>query len=547
MEFSPTSKFAKKVPKKGTGLYYDPLYGYVPLLDYLREAMDLDVFQRLQGIKQLSTVYLTFRGAVHTRFDHCVGTAYLASILFNRLRELGELVDKSDTDAPKMNSILEASISLAALFHDVGHGPFGHIFEMFCRRNKVFKGWTHEKMAKKLITGKDESGNYINDEPFKQIKTFLEKIKARFETSNSDSENITLLDPINIYNISSGNAPDLGSPELNNKYYFLKDIIASSYGLDRLDYLKRDAFFSGVNTGNIDIGEIISNLILKKHEDKYKLFLRTEGMPALETLLQARNLVFRRLYHNSVHRSAQELIIRGLIALQCDPKDICLLTDNELLTMFSEKPGLPYNISQRVKFRILYEQIHLCTHAFIRKHKATLQKYREMEGQWIVLKGLEDTIAEKAGMNNDSVFYDIEIIPAVKSQDFKEEMFFDEIDEKPKSLFDLAPHLDMIYGVDPYGEYDKAEHFNESVSDIIVCFPYDAIEKDIKELRTKVSEELEPGIDGLYTRKIEPMVKGFFTEILKVTESDPKFFEKKNEDFAKLKKKCVNYLTALTH
>ena len=81
MGFIPVSEFAKKVPRKGTGLYYDPLYGYVPLADYLREAMDLDAFQRLQGIKQLSTIYLTFRGAVHTRFDHCVGTAYLASIL----------------------------------------------------------------------------------------------------------------------------------------------------------------------------------------------------------------------------------------------------------------------------------------------------------------------------------------------------------------------------------------------------------------------------------------------------------------------------------
>ena len=105
MKFSPISNFAKKVPKKGTGLYYDSLYGYVPLPDYLREAMDLDVFQRLQGIKQLSTVYLTFRGAVHTRFDHCVGTAYLASILINRLREL---VDESDTNSPKINQILEA-------------------------------------------------------------------------------------------------------------------------------------------------------------------------------------------------------------------------------------------------------------------------------------------------------------------------------------------------------------------------------------------------------------------------------------------------------
>jgi len=61
MEFPLVSEFAKKMPKKGTGLYYDPIYGYVPLADYLREAMDLDIFQRLQGIKQLSTVYLTIQ------------------------------------------------------------------------------------------------------------------------------------------------------------------------------------------------------------------------------------------------------------------------------------------------------------------------------------------------------------------------------------------------------------------------------------------------------------------------------------------------------
>ncbi len=544
MKFPLTSEFAKKVPRKGTGLYYDPLYGYVPLPYYLREAMDLDVFQRLQGIKQLSTVYLTFRGAVHTRFDHCVGTAYLASLLFNRLREL---VVESDTDAPKINPVLEASISLAALFHDVGHGPFGHIFEMFCRREKKFKDWTHEKMAKKLITGQNGTGIDINEPYYTQIKTVLERIKTSFSESGSDFENIALLKPMNIYNIASGNPPDLGSPELNNKYYFLKDIIASSYGLDRLDYLKRDAYFSGVNTGNIDIGEIVSNLILKKREDKHKLFLRTEAVPALETLLQARNLVYRRLYHNSVHRSAQELIIRGLNALQCAPEEICFLTDNELLTMFSEKRGLGFDISKRVKFRTLYEKIHLCSHVFIRNHKAALQTYREVEGKWVELKGLEHEIAQKAGMDKDSVFYDIEIIPAVKSQDFESKIFFDEIDERPKSLFDLAPHLHMIYGGDVHEGYRRSDYFNESVSDIIVCFPYDAIEGDVKELRAKSGVELENGIGDLYTRKLEPLVKGFFSDILKVSDSDPDFFGEHKEHFSRIRKGCVKYLTDLAH
>jgi len=304
-------------------------------------------------------------------------------------------------------------MSLSSLFHDVGHGPFGHIFEMYCRRNKAYKSWTHENMAKKLITGKDESENDINEDIFKQIKMFLEKIKAKFDRTNPNSENIRLLDPINIYKVASGDPPDLGSSELNNKYYFLKDIIASSYGLDRLDYLRRDAYYSGVNTGSIDIGEIISNLVLKKDDGNYKLFLKVESRTAVETLLQARNLVYRILYHNSVHRSAQELIIRGLMALQCGPEAICLLNDNELLTMFSSNGGLASEISNRVKFRTLDEKIHLCSHTLIRDYKATLQGYRETDGQWLILKGREDEIAKCAGMDKDSVFYDIEIIPSV--------------------------------------------------------------------------------------------------------------------------------------
>ena len=153
-------------------------------------------------------------------------------------------------------------------------------------------------------------------------------------------------------------------------------------------------------------------------------------------------------------------------------------------------------------------------------------------------------------MDKDSVFYDIEIIPAVKTEDFTRKIFFDEIEGNPKSLFDLAPHLGMIYKGEVYPGYKKAEKFNESVSDIIVCFPYDAIEKDIeklRKLRTKCSAELETGIDDLYKNKLEPLVNGFFSEILKVTDSDPNFFKNKNDYFSKMKKKCVKYLTALTH
>ena len=78
-----------------------------------------------------------------------------------------------------------------------------------------------------------------------------------------------------------------------------------------------------------------------------------------------------------------------------------------------------------------------------------------------------------------------------------------------------------------------------------MCFPYDAIASDINELRNKHGAELETGIDDLYTKKLEPLVKGFFREILKVTVSKPDFFEEHREHFSKLKKKCFNYITGL--
>jgi len=546
MDFEPT-KLAKKLPGKGTGLYYDPLYdGYVPLPHYLRQAMDLDVFQRLQGIKQLSTVYLTFRGAVHTRFVHSVGTAYLASVLFNRLREVAA-ESKGDDDFPDMNPVTEAAMCLAALFHDVGHGPFGHIFEMYCRRVPAFKDWTHEKMARKLITGQDEAERDISQPAFTQIKTLLKEIQATLEkTLGPKPANIALLNPLNIYRIASGEAPDLGSSDLNNRYSFLKDIIASPYGLDRLDYLRRDAYYSGVNTGNVDIGEIIANVIIKKHEDKHELFLKPECMPALETLLQARNLVYRRLYHDSVHRSAQELVIRGLSDLRVtDPESICLLTDDGLLARFSERLGsLSAQISERVRCRVLDERIPLCSHWDIKESAPRLGDYTTTA--WDRLQGCERSIAEKAGMPSDSVFYDIEIIPAVKRQDFEAKVFYDTVGGEPhlKSLFDLAPHLEMIYGENKAYKVDGARQYNESVSRIIVCFPYSAIAANIEGLYNETDADLEAGINALYEDRLKPLVEGFFVTILGWKKEE--LAKPVNADrFAGLKEQGVHYLREL--
>jgi len=355
------------------------------------------------------------------------------------------------------------------------------------------------------------------------------------------------LDPHNIYKIGHGKPPDLGSKKLNNKYYFLKDIIASSYGLDRLDYLKRDAYFSGVNTGNIDIGEIISSLLLLKFENKYQLFLKTEAAPALEALLQARNLVYRRLYHNNVNRSAQELIIRGLIKLSCEPEEVCLLTDNELLNRFLNAQDFTAEINERIKFRILFENLEICNHSFIRKFEKVLEDYVKKPDQWLVLKSKEDSIAKKVGMREGRVFYDIEVVPAVRIEDFNSPVFFDEVENKPKSLFDLAKHLDVIYGKDQYTGEDKSISFNNTVSTIYVSFPFDDIKEDIKKLAKLPKKELKNEVEKVYKQRLEPMIKGFFDEILSIPEKAPEFYKEKDTKnrFSIIKERHINYLSNL--
>jgi len=131
-----------------------------------------------------------------------------------------------------------------------------------------------------------------------------------------------LLDPSNIATLCFGDREkeiDLGSEELSARYSFLRDIVPSSFGIDRLDYLRRDALHTGVKTGDIDIWDIIGKMRVLMHEGRSRLFLMPSAAMAVESLLKAREVVYRQLYYNSTHRIAQELLVRALLALDTLP------------------------------------------------------------------------------------------------------------------------------------------------------------------------------------------------------------------------------------
>jgi HD superfamily phosphohydrolase len=511
MPYPRTTELRKKPPRDGSGLYYDPLYGFTPFLPKIRKVMDLDVFQRLRGLKQLSTVYLVFAGAIHTRFEHSVGVAHLAGIVHERLRELSQ----ADGSYPKLNAITQASVQLAALFHDIGHGPFGHLFEFYCRREPNYHDWDHEKTGLRLMKGDGPEPIY------QQIPEFLKNLTAEISPQNDGRpELIKLLLPQNLYNLAVGDPPDLGDAELNTSYDFLKDIISSAYGVDRLDYLRRDAYFSGVNTGNVDVWEIISNLRIRKYQGKSSLFLERSVAAGLEALLNARASVFRRLYHNPIHRSAQELIIRGLQELKTSPEDLVFLTDGELLDLFRERGNkgnlFSREVYERIKFRVLYEVIPIVSRAEITAYKTTLDRYTR-GGQWATLTDRENFIAYNAGvLGNGKIFYDLERVPVIKSEDYSARIFWDPVSQSPSSLFDLQPHLFELFGGENYGTgVGKAETFIDHISSIYLAFPFEHLADEVKKAAATEPPAEWPRIASeIYNKKLKGMVTGFFTEVL---------------------------------
>jgi len=167
------SRFTKKEPCLTEDIP-DPLYGHITFSGVIQKLIDLEVFQRLRGIKHLGTLYLGFPGAFHTRFEHSVGVSYLAQHVHERLRVYLEASKDQEIKKIELNEVTYHVIEIIALLHDIGHGPFAHVFEKFCECK--YRNWTHEQCGEKLITGKDEAGNLINHAGFQQIPTYLVSI-----------------------------------------------------------------------------------------------------------------------------------------------------------------------------------------------------------------------------------------------------------------------------------------------------------------------------------------------------------------------------------
>ncbi len=226
----------------------DPLYGFITIKSaVLFEIIEHPHFQRLRHIKQLGLTDLVYPGALHTRFQHALGAMHLMGRVLDSLRTKGIEISEEEYEA----------CLIAILLHDMGHGPFSHALE-----HTLLNHIQHESISYLFMTE-------LNKE-FNGALTLALKI---FRNSYSRK--------------------------------FFHKLVSSQLDIDRLDYLKRDCFFTGVQEGTIGVDRIIS--MLHVHEDQ--LVVEEKGIYSIENFLNARRLMYWQVYLHKTTVSAERMIV----------------------------------------------------------------------------------------------------------------------------------------------------------------------------------------------------------------------------------------------
>jgi len=234
----------------------DPIHDFVRVYDNELKIIDTPIFQRLRRIRQLSGAHLIYPGAQHTRFEHSLGVMHIASMAGQALAEKG-VVSFDDIQ----------NLRLAGLLHDIGHGPFSHLFEeIFEEKRKI----SHEDLGRDIIL-KTEIGDIISKNGF-------------------DKNLITKL--------AFG----------DSKLQFMNEIISGVLSADIMDYLLRDGYFTGAEHAKIDHHRLTHSLDVYKN----KLALDKSSLVNFETMMISRYQMFKAVYFHKTVRAGEVMLLEAM-------------------------------------------------------------------------------------------------------------------------------------------------------------------------------------------------------------------------------------------
>jgi uncharacterized protein len=324
----------------------DPLYGFISIEEPFKSLIETNYFQRLRNIKQLGQSYLIYPSANHTRFEHSIGAFFLA----------GKAVENYDIKNSK-------EFKAATLLHDVGHYPFSHSIETTI---KQISGKGHEKQSIDLIKNT-------------KIADILEK---------------------------AGLNVDLVCSLIEGRGKFA-NLISGQVDVDRLDYLRRDSYYTGVAYGVVESDLILRNISVRDND----YIVEMKYLPAIESVLIARYLMFSMVYMH--HRTiAANTMLRSAFVAALDSKeiiadDLIKFDDIDLISRLRSSKTIASSMVRLINTRELYREAV----TFKKEDFESLEKIENIEN----IREIEKKISQDLRIENHEILINIQGFPKHKS------------------------------------------------------------------------------------------------------------------------------------
>ena len=342
----------------------DPIHDFVRVYDNELKIIDTSIFQRLRRIRQLSGAHLIYPGAQHTRFEHSLGVMHIASMAGHALSDKG-IISVDDIQ----------NLRFAGLLHDIGHGPFSHLFEELLQKKKH----SHEDIGKEIIL-KTTIGDLISKSGFD--KRFITKLAFG-----------------------------------DSKFQFMNEIISGALSADIMDYLLRDGYFTGAEHAKIDHNRLTNSLDVYKN----KLALDKSALVNFETMLISRYQMFKAVYFHKTVRAGEVMLLESmelaeeelnLTSMVLD--DYLELSDDVILSKLLNLPEHNSKLKTAKKIATDYQNRNLFKSVFeLALTSGTIGKKR--------LNEIREEVSKRSKVDIDEIFVDSSNTPSIPLSPSKKE------------------------------------------------------------------------------------------------------------------------------
>jgi hypothetical protein len=381
--------------------FNDPVYGFIHVSsDLIFRLIEHPYFQRLRRIRQLGLTNLVYPGALHTRFQHAMGAMYLMNEAIEVIRSKGAQISDLEAEA----------VRIAILLHDIGHGPFSHALE-----TSIVNNVTHEDISGLIM---DQLNHEFDGRLGLAISIFRNKYKKKF----------------------------------------LHQLVSSQLDMDRLDYLLRDSFFTGVSEGIVSSDRIVKMLAVSNDE----LVVEDKGIYSIEKFIIARRLMYWQVYLHKTVLSAEHLLVNILkrakelaergVDVFCTP-DLCIFLYNRITkTAFIKRPevlrafaGLDdYDIMAAIKVWTHHDDVilaQLCNSMVNRNLYAVELQNQPFDGSYVQL--LQKKAQQQFKLNKSDLTYFV-FTGAVQNKAYSSDTIRINILFKNGNIMDIAQAADLF-------------------------------------------------------------------------------------------------------